>query len=209
VVAALILLRHGRTEFNAEGRFQGQIDVPLDSLGTAQVRAAGAHLAAAQPITRIVSSDLTRARQTADALGAAAGVEVELDERLREITVGEWEGLTRAEVKETWPAELQDWLDGVDMRPPGGESRRESAARVHAAVEDLVTRTPDEGVLAVVAHGAVIRGAAELLLGFEDSAKGTLGVLTNATYALLTPGRHGWILRQWGGGAEAVAAAQG
>ncbi|WP_029088790.1 histidine phosphatase family protein [Brevibacterium album] len=207
MVRSLILLRHGRTAYNASGRFQGQIDVPLDSLGLAQAKAAGAHLAQTQEITRIVSSDLTRARQTAEALGGATGLGVELDPQLREITVGEWEGLTREEVGRTWPTELQDWFDGVDMRPPGGESRIESAQRVHRAVERLVEETPEEATLALVAHGAVIRGATELLLGFDPRATGALGVLTNATYALLTPGRHGWVLRQWGGGTEAVAAA--
>lgn len=208
MVSSLILLRHGRTEFNATGRFQGQLDVSLDPLGTAQAAAAAAHLASAHPISRIVSSDLSRARQTAEALAGATGIGIELDQQLREITVGEWEGLTRDQVGQQWPQELQDWLDGIDMRPPGGESRTESALRMRTAVEDQVSRTAEDGVLAIVAHGAVIRGATELLLGLDGSSRGALGVLTNATYARLTPGRHGWVLRQWGGGSEAVAAAR-
>jgi probable phosphoglycerate mutase len=93
------------------------------------------------------------------------------------------------------------------MRPPGGESRAESSQRVHDAVLRHVEEAADDADLLVVAHGAVIRGATELLLGMTE-ASGHLGVLTNCTYAHLIPGETGWVLRSWGGGAEAVARAQ-
>lgn len=207
MVSSLTLLRHGRTEFNAVGRFQGHVDVPLDALGEAQVIAAGEHLATTVSITSIVSSDLRRAAQTAQALSDATGVPVAYDSQLREISVGDWAGCTRDEVAEKWPAELQDWLSGVEMRPPGGESRAESSQRVHEAILRHVEAAEPDAHLAIVAHGAVIRGATELLLGITD-APGHLGVLTNATYAHLIPGRSGWVLQSWRGGAEAVARAQ-
>lgn len=207
MVRSLTLLRHGRTSYNAEGRFQGQVDVPLDSLGEAQARAVATHLAGSATVSRIVASDLRRAAQTAQALSDQTGVAVEFDSALREISVGDWEGHTRDEVAQLWPDELDAWLAGVDMRPPGGESRDESASRVHAAVTRLADESGADADLVVVAHGAVIRGATEMLLGMEHG-EGRLGVLTNCTYARLSPGRDGWVLRTWGGGAESVALAR-
>ncbi|HLR44434.1 MAG TPA: histidine phosphatase family protein [Brevibacterium sp.] len=207
MLRSLTLLRHGRTAYNAEGRFQGQVDVPLDALGTAQARAVATHLAGSWSISRIVASDLRRAAQTAQALSDETGVPVEYDSALREISVGDWEGHTRDEVARRWPAELDAWLAGVEMRPPGGESRDESAARVHRAISGLAEASVEDTDLVIVAHGAVIRGAAEMLLGME-LGHGRLGVLTNCTYARLSPGRDGWVLRAWGGGAESVALAQ-
>ncbi len=207
MVRSLTLLRHGRTSYNAEGRFQGQVDVPLDSLGEAQARAVATHLAGSATVSRIVASDLRRAAQTAQALSDQTGVAVEFDSALREISVGDWEGHTRDEVAQLWPDELDAWLAGVDMRPPGGESRDESASRVHAAVTRLADESGADADLVVVAHGAVIRGATEMLLGMEHG-EGRLGVLTNCTYARLSPGRDGWVLRAWGGGAESVALAR-
>lgn len=207
MVRSLTLLRHGRTSYNAEGRFQGQVDVPLDELGEAQARAVAMHLAGSSTVARIVSSDLRRAAQTAQALSDAADVAVEFDSALREISVGDWEGHTRDEIAQMWPDELDAWLAGVDMRPPGGESRDESATRVYNAITRLADESGADTDLVVVAHGAVIRGATEMLLGMEHG-EGRLGVLTNCTYARLSPGRDGWVLRTWGGGAESVALAR-
>lgn len=207
MVRSLTLLRHGRTSYNAEGRFQGQVDVPLDELGVEQARAVAVHLAGSSSISRIVSSDLTRAAQTAEALSDATGVAVTHDTALREISVGDWEGYTREDVAERWPEELDAWLAGVDMRPPGGESRNESATRVFDAIVRLVEESDAGDDLAIVAHGAVIRSAAEMLLGMTEG-QGRLGVLTNCTYARLSPGGSGWVLRSWGGGAESVALAR-
>ncbi|GAA4506393.1 histidine phosphatase family protein [Brevibacterium yomogidense] len=207
MVRSLTLLRHGRTSYNAEGRFQGQVDVPLDELGLEQARAVALHLAGSASISRIVSSDLRRAAQTAQALSEATGVPVAHDASLREISVGDWEGYTRDEVAEKWPEELDAWLAGTDMRPPGGESRNESATRVFEAINRLVDEAPEDEDLVVVAHGAVIRSATEMLLDMADG-RGRLGVLTNCTYARLSPGRTGWVLRAWGGGAESVALAR-
>ena len=95
----LVLWRHGRTEWNATGRIQGQLDPPLDEVGVEQAQAASLVLAQLQPAA-IVSSDLQRASMTAQALAARVDMTPTYDERLREIGLGEWEGLSRDEVEE-------------------------------------------------------------------------------------------------------------
>src|SRR5437764_15194656 len=92
----VVLLRHGRTEWNATGRFQGQMDSPLDGIGRAQAEAAAVAVAPMRP-DAIVTSDLSRAMDTAAAVAAEAGVEPVTDPRLRELFLGSWQGLTRAE----------------------------------------------------------------------------------------------------------------
>ena len=93
----LIVLRHGETGHNAAGIWQGQLDVPLSDVGVAQADAAGPAVAALSP-SRIVTSDLSRARRTADSVGRATGIRVEVDARFREIHAGAWQGLTADEI---------------------------------------------------------------------------------------------------------------
>ncbi len=203
----LFLVRHGQTDFNATRRFQGQIDVPLNETGLQQAGSIAAYLAATESIDRIVASDLTRARQTAEAIGEASGVAVEFDPRLREITVGEWEGLSREDIAAQWPDLLEAWNAGVDMRPPGGESRKEAGRRVADAVLDHVAHAAADEVLVAVAHGAVIRGVAEIFLGLVDSPDALLGVLDNCDFAEFARAGDRWVLRRWGGSAPAGAVA--
>ncbi|MFB9775657.1 histidine phosphatase family protein [Brevibacterium otitidis] len=197
MVDALYFVRHGETDFNREGRFQGHADIPLNALGREQAAAVAAELAG-HDIRMVVSSDLSRARETADAIAGRLGVEVQENPLLRELSVGEWESKTRDEIREIWPELLAAWLGGQDMRPPGGESRSESANRVVQAIRALVAEIGDfDGAIAIVAHGAVLRGAAEELLGMGESS-GSLGVLGNCAYGVLTPRRDSWVLRNWG-----------
>ncbi|MDI6628197.1 MAG: histidine phosphatase family protein, partial [Rhodococcus sp. (in: high G+C Gram-positive bacteria)] len=102
MIRRLILLRHGQTEYNATDRMQGQLDTDLSELGRSQAKTAAAELATREPI-KIVSSDLRRALDTANALGDAAGVAVSVDERLRETHLGQWQGLTHTEVDDIAP----------------------------------------------------------------------------------------------------------
>ncbi|WP_237669638.1 histidine phosphatase family protein, partial [Rhodococcus sp. BS-15] len=102
MIRRLILLRHGQTEYNATDRMQGQLDTDLSELGRSQAKTAAAELATREPI-KIVSSDLRRALDTANALGDAAGVAVSVDERLRETHLGQWQGLTHTEVDHIAP----------------------------------------------------------------------------------------------------------
>ena len=111
-VHRLLVWRHGRTAWNAGGRFQGQLDPPLDDEGRAQAARTAPHLATLLrgEDTVVVSSDLHRARDTAAALAPLLGVEVQVDGRLREHGLGTWEGLTRAEVSERHPGHDSDWI---------------------------------------------------------------------------------------------------
>lgn len=150
-MTTLYLVRHGQTAWNVEGRYQGQLDPPLNALGREQARRAAAELA---PIgfDAIYSSDLARARQTAEALAALTGLPVRLEPRLREIDQGEWQGILIDEIRARWPEELAGWeRDPWKYHPPGGERVDQVRDRVFAAIDEIVARHPDETV-AVFTH---------------------------------------------------------
>jgi len=147
----LILIRHGQTEWNAAGRWQGQADPPLNAIGRAQAERAAGELAA-QHIDALISSDLRRARETADVLAARLGLRVQLEPRLREINLGDWQGLYTDEIDRRWPREKQQWHAApLSVRPPHGETIDELAARVLAAVDDLARQYANQRI-ALVAH---------------------------------------------------------
>lgn len=166
----VLLLRHGQSTWNAEGRWQGWADPPLSAAGEEQARQAAVALRGAG-FDRIVSSDLVRAVRTAEVMAAELGVAaVERHPGLRERDVGEWSGCTTAEIEARWPGQLQAWRDGHLEQPPGGESRPALSERVMAAVAALAA---GDGVLLAVTHGGVIR-LVERRLGIEASAPGNL-----------------------------------
>ncbi|MDQ1655803.1 MAG: glucosyl-3-phosphoglycerate phosphatase, partial [Cryptosporangiaceae bacterium] len=152
----LLLWRHGRTEWNAAGRMQGQSDVALDDTGRAQAREAAPLLAAEQP-DAIVSSDLVRAHDTALVLAALTGLPVRTDPRLRESNFGPWQGLTSEEIAERFPEPHALWRQGKAFTVPGAETPDEVAARMLAGIEDALDAT--DGTLVVVSHGAAARRA--------------------------------------------------
>src|SRR5689334_1897582 len=152
----IIIWRHGRTAWNLAGRVQGQTDVPLDEVGREQARAAAARLASLAP-TRIVSSDLSRARQTADELGRLAGVPVETDVRFRERSFGVREGLTMAEAWEQFPEHMAAWAAGKDAGIPGSEASADAGARFVAGLDEYIAAMGPDDTLVVVAHGGVTR----------------------------------------------------
>jgi probable phosphoglycerate mutase len=150
------LLRHGQSTWNADGRWQGQADPPLSSLGEQQARDAARGLVAGQ-FSRIVASNLRRAHQTAEILAEALRLPVEVDPDLREIDVGDWQGLTRAEINERAPGALADWSEGRSESTPGGESRTHRTDRARAALlRAAAASAPGDRVL-LVSHGALIR----------------------------------------------------
>jgi probable phosphoglycerate mutase len=119
----------------------------------------------------VIASDLTRARRTAEIVAAALGLGgVEIDPGWRERNVGEWSGLTRAEIEERWPGQLLAWREGRLERPPGGEAQAELEARVRAVIERAAHA---EGAVLVVTHGGVIH-TAERMLDVEMSRIGNL-----------------------------------
>ena len=180
-----MLWRHGRTAWNAERRFQGHSDIPLDDSGRAQANAAASELALLNP-SKIISSDLTRARDTAGTLADRVGLSVVVDPDLRETNGGAWEGLSRPELAAQFGPQLAAWAAGSDLRPGGGERRSEVAARMTTAIARALTDVPAEGVLVVATHGGAARAAIGEMLGLPAPHWGILGVLSNCAWCVLT-----------------------
>jgi len=156
-MTTLLLARHGETDWNREGRWQGWADPPLNDLGRAQAGALAETLRSV-PFDAVYSSDLRRAHETAEILAAPHAVPVVTDPGLREIDVGSWSGLTRAEI---------DARFGPDTVHPDGETREQHAARVLAAVERLARAHP-EGRVLLVTHGGTIRALRSHAIGHVD-----------------------------------------
>ncbi|MEJ7636336.1 histidine phosphatase family protein [Aeromicrobium sp.] len=199
----VVLWRHGRTEWNVAGRVQGQSDIPLDEVGREQAQAAAARLAALRP-DRIVTSDLVRAAETARVLGELTGTKVELDPRLRELNFGEREGLTWREAWDRFPEGMKAWSEGDETRIPGSETHRQAGERFAAALHDLLVDLPPDGVLVVVAHGAVLRTGACAFLEIAETHWSLFGGLGNCSWSVLEESRHGdwrkWRLTEWNAG---------
>jgi glucosyl-3-phosphoglycerate phosphatase len=173
----IVLLRHGRTEYNASLRLQGQVDVPLDAVGQWQAEQGADALASAHRATRLVSSDLVRAAGTARAYGAAVGLEPTLDPRLRERGFGAWEGLTGDEIAARWPEEYAAWRRGEEPAGAGAEAKADVAARMVAAVADHAADLDRGDTLVVVSHGAAITLAVTAMLGLDpDGWRGLFGL---------------------------------
>jgi broad specificity phosphatase PhoE len=152
----LLLLRHGQSVWNASGRWQGRADVALSALGEEQARDAARRLSSGD-FVRIVSSDLQRARRTAEILAEALGLPVELDPTLREIDVGDWQGLTRAEINERDPGALAEWSEGRSESTPGGETRDHLTERARSALLRVAAEAAPGDRVLLVSHGALIR----------------------------------------------------
>jgi broad specificity phosphatase PhoE len=147
----LILIRHGQTEWNATGRWQGQADPPLNEMGRAQASRTALELRD-QKIEALISSDLLRAQQTAQIIGAALNMDVQLEPRLREVHLGDWQGLYSEDIRARWPERMQQWIETpLATTPPNGESIAQLAERVLAAVNDLARRYAQQRV-GIVAH---------------------------------------------------------
>lgn len=150
VATSLLLLRHGETPLSAERRFSGLGDPELNANGIAQAEAAAAELSRGPyGIQVVVSSPLRRARATAEIVAARLGLEVAVEEGLRETDFGDWEGHTFTEIQRRWPDELAAWLADPSAAPPGGESFEVAARRVQATGDRLVERYEGKTVLAV------------------------------------------------------------
>lgn len=150
------LVRHGQTDWNLEGRYQGQADVPLNATGLAQAQALARKLKD-ECLDAVYSSDLTRALETAYSIAAVhEDLPVHVDPRLREINQGQWEGVQVEKIRERftelWHARQ---VDPVSVRPPGGETVGEVFQRVKAALDDLAGEYPGGKVL-IVSHGLAL-----------------------------------------------------
>jgi probable phosphoglycerate mutase len=162
-----ILVRHGETDWNRENRWQGFADIHLNDNGRQQAHAA-AHALRGVALQAVFTSDLVRAYETACIMTADLGLPLQTDERLREICVGDWEGLTTKDIRdrdlETY--ERLQTMPFMEWRPPNGESRGEVVARASAALADYSARYP-EGLILVVTHGGVIRSLVYYLINPE------------------------------------------
>lgn len=212
-IRRLVMLRHGQTEWNAGSRMQGQLDTDLTDLGREQAAHAAEVLAKRQPLV-IVSSDLRRALDTATALGERAGLQVEIDTRLRETHLGDWQGLTHLEVDDVAPGARVAWRDDARWAPHGGESRVDVAARSTPLVDELVERHPEWGAgepdrpVILVAHGGLIAALTGALLALPVDVWPVLGGMGNASWAQLSghdlPGSDDikWRLDVWNASAQ-------
>ena len=154
----LILVRHGQTSYNAEVRFMGQLDVPLDEIGGIQAQAVAQRLSAERPAA-MYSSGLTRAFDTASAIQSAMAnhPELRIDGRLTEGDFGEWQGKTYDSLKASDAVRLAQWeTDRLRVAPPGGESLQQIAERVQAVYNDIVSDNQGKSVV-IVAHGGSIQ----------------------------------------------------
>ncbi|HEY5847867.1 MAG TPA: histidine phosphatase family protein [Microlunatus sp.] len=196
--AKLVVWRHGRTEWNQTQRFQGQADIGLDSLGVEQAAQAAEVLAGYQP-SALWASDLSRAFRTATALAALTGLRITTDQRLREIHVGSWEGLTGDELRATDPESAAKLWAGEDVRRSStGESVAEVGERTAEALLDIAASAEAGSTVVVATHGLAARAGIGRLLGMPPESWRLLGSMDNC----------GWSVLEWhrGGGYWRIAA---
>ncbi len=190
----IVLWRHGRTEWNATGRFQGQTDIDLDEIGRAQAWESARRLAALEP-DLLISSDLRRTRDTMAALAEITGKPIQLDERLRETFAGEWQGLTGAEIASRFPEEYKAWRAGDPLlKVGGGETRQDVAERMAAAVRDIAARLSDDGLAVLTTHGGAARLGIAALIGMPLERFTNIGGLSNGSWSMLRDTDQGWVL---------------
>jgi probable phosphoglycerate mutase len=195
-VTRLIIWRHGRTAWNSENRVQGQTDVELDAVGREQAAAVAPRLAARHPDV-IVSSDLLRARQTAEPLATLTGLPVRQDPRLRERDFGEWQGLSMVEVTERYPEAHARWRAAQPVGSCGLEEVDDLGKRVAAALQETADQVPD-GTVVVTTHGGAAKYGVGALLGWPAPVVRTLGAIGNChLIELRSDPEFGWRLQSY------------
>jgi 2,3-bisphosphoglycerate-dependent phosphoglycerate mutase/probable phosphoglycerate mutase len=183
----LVLLRHGQTDYNALRRMQGHLDSHLTPEGFAQAATVAPEVARLKP-ARMISSDLRRAADTAAVVAEACGVPVEIDPRLRETNLGEWQGRTVADIEATWPGAIAVWRQDPSWAPPGGESRIEVVRRstpVVDEVDDALADGSESSTAVLVAHGGLIAGLVCGLLAMPIESWPAIGGIGNCRWATL------------------------
>lgn len=191
----LVLLRHGRTAWNESGRAQGHADIELDRTGHAQAGSAARQLAGLDPAA-LWSSDLARARQTADYVASACGLSPKYDDRLREFDVGERQGLTLDEFAERYPDEYSSWVRGDGLLPVrGGEVTEDVERRIVPALRECLGSLGHGETGLVVTHGAAMKVAVTGLLGWPHDLTISLKGVDNCAWVVLEEIEHGGRLR--------------
>ncbi len=192
MITTVYLIRHGETDWNLTGRWQGHADVPLNAVGLRQARLLGQRLAQEQVrFDAIYSSDLTRAYQTAWELGAAVRVAVQLVPNLREIDLGVWSGHTSAELQARFPEEFALVAAGQDIPRGGGETIRAMRHRVVEAVEALVAQHRGE-TLGIVTHGGCIRALLSHAVRLDGEEFRHFPHIGNTSISVVRVGHAGW-----------------
>ncbi|MBW4720859.1 histidine phosphatase family protein [Saccharothrix obliqua] len=196
----LVLWRHGETDYNATGRMQGHLDSALTETGWNQARFAVPVLAGFAP-ELVVASDLRRARDTATVFTSATGIELRVDERLRETNLGKWQGLTADEIEVEWPGMLDAWRVDGTIAPPDGERRVEVAERAMAVVDAVDEECSDTVMLC--AHGGLISALTGRLLDLPVDRWALFGGIGNCHWTVFTRRPQGdgrWRLSSYNAG---------
>ena len=192
----LVVLRHGRTAWNAEGRAQGHADIELDDLGHEQAAAVAPHVAALGPVA-LWTSDLARARQTCSYLEKVTGLTATEDPRLREFNVGARQGMTLTEFADQFPHEYAAWMreDTGDGEVLGAESTPVVAERMTAGLHDALAALAPGETGVVVSHGASIKTGLLAMLGVPQEHAVSLQGLDNCHWVTLVEQGYGGALR--------------
>lgn len=195
----VVLWRHGETDHNAAGRWQGHLDSALTTTGWNQARFAVPALAKFDPEI-VVSSDLRRALDTATVFTDATGVPLRIDKRLRETNLGRWQGLNFTEVEAQWPGGTAAWQHDAALAPPDGETRIEVATRAAEVVAELDEEFSETAMLAT--HGGLITGLVGRLLGLPVQAWPKLAGIGNCHWTVLArrSGQTDWRLSVYNAG---------
>lgn len=193
----VIFIRHGETVWNTEGRMMGQQNSPLTKVGEQQVLALGERLTT-YPISALYSSDLGRAMQTAEAIANACQLEIVQEKGLREIHMGDWQGLTRPEIAEKYPAEWQAYQgEGqYTYQTPNGESHAQKSIRTVETLNRLTDKHAGETIV-MVSHAGILRAVFEYVLNLPPVNRDRFQ-RNNATFNLFTKKEGQWSLVVWG-----------
>lgn len=193
----IAVVRHGETEFNRGGRYQGHADSPLTATGEAQARLLAPRLAALGCSETIYCSDLGRARQTASLLADGDSHRLCVDEDFRERRYGVFEGLTRAEIAERFPDSRTGRTTNPAYTPPGGETQQEMNDRVIRGFERIARQRVGERVI-VVTHGGVVTAFARHVLGVPADAPRRFDIGNTSLSLFYLDDERGWMVRYLG-----------
>ncbi len=195
-MAQWLLVRHGETEWNAEGRMQGHTPTGLSDIGVRQAGLLAERLSNTD-LSAIYSSDMTRARVTAETIVAGRHIEIHATSDLRERGYGRWEGMTRQEIRDEYPQEYAQWRLGTEQfSPPDGESLIDVLARQSRLTEMLREAYPDDQTIALVGHGGAFITLVVSMLGLPLSMRPRFH-LSNASISVLRVSADSVVLERW------------
>ncbi len=195
-MALWLLVRHGETEWNSEGRMQGHTPTGLSETGLLQAQLLAERLKDTE-LDAIHCSDLPRARDTAEMIATGRGIQVHPTSDLRERSYGRWEGMTRQEIRDEYPEEYARWRQGTEQfSPPDGESLIDVLARQLGLTGMLRETYPGDQTIALVGHGGAFLTLAVSMLGVPMSLRSRF-YLDNASISILRVSQDRAVLERW------------